>query len=367
MKRLSLAATFLILLLVTALVSSAQVKDTVLGNVRPIRDNVGFCWDSIQMDRLINYLKTIDRTPPVTSHIVAAISPHDDYLYAARVYYPLYRVLRAKEVVIFGVTHGSVRPEIGDPHNIIILDNFEYWHGLKHDISISPLREYIKTNLDTSYYRVSNKAHALEHSIEALLPFLQYYNPDIKITPIMVTQMPFGRMDSISEQLSTIISDYMKQNHLVPGKDIAFLMSSDADHYGRDFSNIPFGEDAKAHEEATDQDRRIAHQHFDGILTPQTINDLTIQLKNVVWCGKYSVPFGLITTEKVIEKSTGKSLDGKLLGYSDSYTEGVLPLKNTGMGTTAPASYEHWCGWLSAAYYLNQKPPSSKHQAPNRN
>jgi hypothetical protein len=30
----------------------------------------------------------------------------------------------------------------------------------------------------------------------------------------------------------------------------------------------------------------------------------------------------------------------------------VLPVKNTGMGTTAPATYRHWCGWLSAAYYV---------------
>jgi len=304
------------------------------------------------MERLINYLRSIDKSLSVPPHIVAAISPHDDYLYAARVYYPLYRALRAKEIVIFGVTHGDVRPEIGDPHNILILDDFKYWYGPKHNIPISPLREFIKGRLDSSYYIVSNKAHALEHSIEALLPFLQYYNPDIKITPIMVTQMPFGRMDTISDQLSTIISDYIKQNHLVPGKDIAFLISSDADHYGRDFNNIPFGEDAKAHEEATANDRRIAHKDLDGTLTSEKVSDLTLEMKNTVWCGKFSVPFGLITTEKIIEKDTSKSLDGKVLRYSDSYTEGVIPLKNTGMGTTAPASYKHWCGWLSAAYYL---------------
>ncbi|MFZ1081234.1 MAG: AmmeMemoRadiSam system protein B, partial [Candidatus Kryptoniota bacterium] len=265
-------------------------------DVRPIRDNVGFCWDAKQMSRLINYLRSIERTPPAPAHIIAAVSPHDDYLYAARVYYPLYRVLRAKEVVMFGVTHGDVRPEIGDPHNIIILDSFKYWHGPEHNISVSPLREFIKSTLDTSYYIISNKAHTLEHSIEALLPFLQYYNPDIKITPIMVTQMPFGRMDTISDQLATIISDYIKQNHLVPGKDVAFLISSDADHYGRDFNNIPFGEDAKAHEEATANDRRIAHKELDGILSPGKVADLTMEMKNTLWCGKYSVPFGLITT-----------------------------------------------------------------------
>ncbi|HUI30743.1 MAG TPA: AmmeMemoRadiSam system protein B [Candidatus Acidoferrales bacterium] len=352
MKRLILAAALSFMISSPTSMVSAQVADTALGNLRPVRDNVGYCWDSIQMKRLINYLRSVDKTPAPPSRVIAAISPHDDYLYAARVYYPLYRVLRTKEVVIFGVTHGDVRPEIGDPHNIVILDSFQFWRGPRQNISISPLREFIKSKLDTSYCIVSNKAHALEHSIEALLPFIQYYNPDIKITPIMVTQMPFGRMDTISNQLSSIISEYIRQNHLVPGKDIAFLMSSDADHYGRDFNNIPYGEDAKAHKEATENDLRIAHNDLDGILSAGKVEDLTAEMKNTLWCGKYSVPFGLITTKKVIERLTGKSLDGKVLRYSDSYSEGVLPLKNTGMGTTAPASYKHWCGWLSAAYYL---------------
>lgn len=53
-------------------------------DVRPIRDNVGFCWDAKQMSRLINYLRSIERTPPAPAHIIAAVSPHDDYLYAAQ-------------------------------------------------------------------------------------------------------------------------------------------------------------------------------------------------------------------------------------------------------------------------------------------
>ena len=267
MRRLNLTAMSLFILLITALNAFTQ-------DVRPIRDNVGFCWDSIQMNRLINYLKGIDRTPAAPSGIVAAISPHDDYLYAARVYYPLYRVLRAKEVVILGVTHGDVRPEIGDPHDIVILDDFKFWKGPEGYIAISPLREFIKSKLDTSCYIISNKAHTLEHSIEALIPFLQYYNRDIKITPIMITQMPFGRMDTVSDRLSTIISDYMKANHLVPGKDIAFLISSDADHYGQDFNNLPYGEDARAHEEGTANDRQIAQKDLDGVLSSGKVADL---------------------------------------------------------------------------------------------
>ncbi len=335
-----------------ALIFVLSVSAAPAQGTKPIRDNVGFCWNKHQMDRLINYLRKTEKAPAAPSNIIAAISPHDDYMYAARVYYPLYRVLRAKQVVIFGVTHSDVRHQIGDPHNILIMDNFENWPGLGRTVGISPLREYIKTHLDTSEFIVSNKAHALEHSIEALLPFLQYFNPNVKITPIMVTQMPYERMDAISDKLSAILADYVEENHLVPGKDIAFLISSDADHYGEDFDNSPYGENAKAHEEATANDRRIAHEDLDGILTSAKVRDLTVQLKNIVWCGKFSVPFGLLTSEKIISKLTGKKLDGKVLRYSDSYTESVLPISGTGMGTTAPASYKHWCGWLSAAYYL---------------
>ncbi len=159
-------------------------------------------------------------------------------------------------------------------------------------------------------------------------------------------------MDTISNQLSIIIAEYIAERHLKLGKDIVFLMSSDADHYGEDFDNSPYGEDARAHEEATANDRRIAHKDLDGVLSDDKVEDLTHEMDNTLWCGKFSVPFGLLTAEKTVSKVPGKKLDGKVLRYSDSYSESVLPLRNTGMGTTAPASYKHWCGWLSAAFYL---------------
>ncbi len=319
---------------------------------KPIRDKVGFCWNTHDMQALIDCLGKAADTPVAKPGIVAAISPHDDYLYAGRVYYPLHRALRARQVVIFGTTHGGVRKEIGDPRDIVIMDDFAEWPGVGRPVGVSPLRDYIKTHLDSSDFIVSNKAHGLEHSIEAELPFLQYYNPQVTVVPIMVTQMSWDRMNRLSEDLSAVIARYIEEHHLVPGTDIAFLMSSDADHYGEDFNNAPYGLDAKAHEQATANDRRIAHECLDGAVTPEKINALTVQLKDVLWCGKYSVPLGLLTARKTLAKVSPQRLDGAVLRYSDSYSEGVLPVKNTAMGTTAPATYRHWCGWLSAAYYL---------------
>ncbi|MGD0337722.1 MAG: AmmeMemoRadiSam system protein B [Bacteroidota bacterium] len=319
--------------------------------IRPVRDDIGYCWNPDQMKRFIEHLQNIEKEEPLSHTIIAGISPHDDYLYAGRMYYPLFRVLRSKEVVIFGVTHGTVRREIGDPQNIIILDRHELWKGLAGNVGISPLREFIKSRLDSQYYIVSNKAHQLEHSIEALVPFLQYYNPSITITPIMVTVMPFERMDEISGKLSSIIAEYITTRKLIPGKDIVFLMSSDANHYGKDFNNIPFGEDDVAHTRGIEQDIRVARECLEGPVQPGKIGNLTNELKNISWCGKFSIPFGLLTTQKVMEKITGKGLVGTILRYSDTYSEGVLPLTKTGMGITASFSLKHWVGFFSAGFW----------------
>ena len=219
---------------------------------------------------------------------------------------------------------------------------------------ISPLREFIRDNLDTQYYRINNKAQGLEHSIEAMVPWLQFYNPHVKIIPVMVTQMPYERMDEISDKLSSIVSEYIKKNQLTPGRDIFFLCSSDANHYGRDFNNVPFGEDSTAHAKGIEQDKQIAASYLSGVMKEENIQNFTEAMKNMIWCGKFSIPFGIMTTEKTIQKAFGKKLSGTILRYSDSYSEGVLPLKQTGMGTTAPFSLKHWVGYLSMGYWIDE-------------
>jgi MEMO1 family protein len=321
-------------------------------NIRPVRDDVGFCWTKDEMKALISLVEKGTKAPPMTGRLVAGISPHDDYLYAARIYGPLYRSFRAKEVVIFGVTHGSVRRAMEIPNGRILLETFDAWRGPMGLVKPSPLRGFISERMDRRYLAISDSAHILEHSIEALIPFLQYWNPGVHITPIMVTPMESGRMDTVSEALAPIIAEYIHTNHLVPGKDIFFLFSSDANHYGRDFANIPYGEDSTAHERATAWDRELAKRYIAVPVTPAVVDTLAAQLQKVVWCGRYSVPFGMMTTEKVMEREFHKHLHGVTLGYSDSFTERVLPLKGTQMGLTAPFSLKHWVGYLAAGFYL---------------
>lgn len=332
-------------------------------NVRPIRDSVGFCWNANEMTAFVKYLEAnVEQLPPSPGNLVAAISVHDDYLYAGKVYYPLYRMIHAKEVVIFGVTHGSVTKELGPLSNVVILDDYDRWHGPYHDVEISPLRSIIQKQLPPEYVLISNRAHALEHSIEALIPFLQYYNRDVKITPIMVTRMPLERMQDLSRRLAEIFAGYITTNHLEPGKDIVFLMSNDADHYGPDFNNSPYGTDARAHSLATENDRRIIATYLTGNIAQLNISGLTTEIwpdstsrKPIpVWCGRYPVTLGLLTVTNLTSRLGSGTLHGSLLKYSDTFTEGVLPVKNTSMGLTAVFSYQHWCAWFTEGFYLKK-------------
>ena len=328
---------------------------------RPIRDDVGFCWNPASMQKLVDYLKSQEKEYFPAEKLVAAISPHDDYLYAGRVYYPLFRILKAKEVVIFGVTHGTVRKEINGLQNILILDEYEDWPGLTKPIAVSKLREYLKERLEPSVFIVNNRAHEIEHSIEALLPFLQYFNHEIRITPIMVTPMPFERMEEVSANLAEKIAGYIKEKHLAIGKDIFFLISSDGNHYGQDFNNSPFGEGEKAWQTALALDRRLIKTYLTGVMDSAKVEGLTKELwgetyldyRNTYWCGKYSIPFGLLTAEKTVALAMDKEIKGKLFRFSDTYSEGVLPLTKTGMGTTAPFSLRHWVSFFSIGYYLD--------------
>jgi MEMO1 family protein len=348
MKRAVLALSILI-----AMSNPVLAQDT-----RQPRDSIGFCWRAGEMDSFVRYLDQNEQGgDKIPGKLVAAISVHDDYLYAGKIYYPLYKNLRAKEVVILGVTHGTVAKELGPLSNVIILDEFNRWRGPYGPVEISPLRQRIRTQLPPEYVMISNRAHEIEHSIEALVPFIQYYNRDIKITPIMVTRMPFDRMQNLSARLALIIQQYLDQNHLELGRDLCILMSNDANHYGPDFNNSPFGTDANAHALATQNDRRIISACLSGEITPEMIAQLRKEIwpdslskmPIPLWCGRYPVTLGLLTATK-LSKSLGLGdVSGSLLRYSDTFSEKVLPLHGTSMGVTAVFSYQHWCGWFTEA------------------
>ncbi len=347
---------FILLLIVLQFVSV-----TLAQTVRPIKDDVGFCWNPEQMDLFIDWLDDNAKEKNFSSeNLVAAISPHDDYLYAGKIYYPLYKLIKAKEIVVFGLMHSTVRVELGNPKDVIFLDEFDQWSGAYSNIKISPLREFIKQKFDSGKFVVSNKAHSMEHSIEALIPLIQHYNKEAKITPIIIPAISFDKMNSYSSSLASIIQEYIQKNNYKLGKDIFFLFSNDANHYGEDFKNFPYGLDMKAHTVATENDKRIVNENLVGEISGDKIKKLTQEIwpdstgqrKIPIWCGRYPIVFGMLTVQKIVKDLEKKSFSGTLFKYSDTLTEKVLPINGTSMGLTAVFSPKHWVGFFTLGFYM---------------
>lgn len=109
--------------------SASAAEQQASRRIRPVRDDVGFSWNANSMKILVDYLAANEQETFRSEGLVAAISPHDDYLLAGRIYYPLFNLIRTKEVVIFGVTHGTVRQEIKGLDSVLILDDYDLWPG----------------------------------------------------------------------------------------------------------------------------------------------------------------------------------------------------------------------------------------------
>ncbi len=327
-------------------------------------DDNGYCKTPEQIEKIVELSTALEqeslreeKSMLKSKNIVAAICPHDDHMYAAREYiHAIPYIAYARTVVIFGIVHLPPRLKLKDKdaENTLIFDDYEEWYAPYSPAKVDvKLRKYIKNRLDENSYIVSNTAHSLEHSIEAKLAFLKYYNKDVKILPIMVNAMNVNSFEKISDQLSDILISYIKENKLKLGKDITFLMSTDCTHYGLDYGHYPFGLDEEGHKRGTERDITIGKKYLSDNISEEKIMSFVEKVlsKEInTWCGRFAIPFGLLTVKKVVKEIDGKGLRGFPTRYSDNYSNGLLPAYNMGIGVTHGFSLKHWVGHWAIVY-----------------
>ncbi|BBB33555.1 conserved hypothetical protein [Thermotomaculum hydrothermale] len=324
-------------------------------NVRKPFDDISYAWSNKQIEELI---KTVERMNlpynRIDGNIVAAIFPHDDHLYSGVTLNSLIKQIKGKKLaIIFGVTHKAARKIAGKVTNTLIFDNYSYWYAPYNPVKVSDMREYLKQKLNDKDYIISNILHANEHSIEAVLPFLNYYDRGIEIMPVMIPPMDLTHIEKLSSELSKAIVSYIKEKNLNLN-EVVFLISADANHYGEDFHNLEFGKGEEGHKKAREHDLELFDKYYKGKITKTRIKRIVSDgaYEKTLWCGRYSIPFGLLTTEKTIEKLTGKNLYGHFVRYDDTYIDPIVPLKGYGFGISAPFSLKHWVGHMAIAFTL---------------
>jgi MEMO1 family protein len=337
---------------------------------RGLADTVGFAHLERQIGAVVQRIATQDG--PRLERILeansvaagdrwrAAIAPHDDYAYAGFMYPLVLRNVAASVVIVFGVAHKARQLGIEDQ---LVFDSFTHWSGPYGDIAVSPLRERIMASLPESSYRVSDEMHSIEHSIEAKLPFLQHYNRAVEFVPILVPCMSFARMNELAPRLATAIASIMSEERLEWGGDLALVLSTDAVHYGdqgwqgRNFAF--YGAGAEGYAKALGHEQLILRDCFDGELRPDRIERFTRYTLadddhreyKWTWCGRYSVPFGLLAAWHLRRLRGALPLAGKVLFYTTSLEDQRIEVGDLdGMGVTAPATLRHWVGYAAVGF-----------------
>lgn len=292
---------------------------------------------------------------------IGGVCPHDDHLYASRVYVHLTERITAPRVILIGVFH---KARLWDLKDRIVFDAFESWHGPWGDMRIDPIRSELIEALPEDTYLVNNTMHSREHSLEAIVPFLQHDFSERTIVPILVPYMAWDRIEELSDSLAAAVSKIMKKNRWRLGTDLAIVISSDAVHYGPDFDHAPFGTDAAAHEMAVERENRLAETYLEGPLEPAKLHEFLDTLVDpsdldyrLPWCGRFSIPFGLEVLRKVARTTQAAVPNGTLLRYGTSLSEPELPIskdaRDHGLGYTAPSNFHHWVGYAAVGFTLD--------------
>ncbi len=335
-----------------------------LNLIRTPIDTIGFAHLDWQMDSVI---ARIERSKPdslgnqckAVMPLKIAICPHDDYSLAGPLYYSVIKDIHAKTVIMFGVAHKAKAMWI---ENKIVFGNYTSWESPEGTIKINMgIQNAILAKLDTSLYIINDSLQKIEHSLEAITPFLQHFSHDVNIIPILIPAMPIKRMEKIADSLSLIIRDIAFKNKLIWGTDFAFVISTDAVHYGdEDWGGknyAAFGADTLGYWMAVDHEKLIIRSFLEGELTEVKCSGFyfaTVQEDNFreykwTWCGRYSVPFGLMTA-CMLGKLDGIQLNGCEYGYATSIDHRRIKVGDLRMGLTSPAKLRHWVGYAAVGY-----------------
>lgn len=363
---LLLTSVFILPILFGCTTKNSETKPTASNRLlRGLVDTVGFAVSPAQIEAVVKLSTQLEEDSLAGEDRlfkqpwIAGISPHDDYLYAGQVYVHIMRKMKAKRIILFGVAHKAWKWQV---ENKLIFDHFTHWRGPYGPVPVSGIREKILQQLPESSYLVSDEYEGEEHSLEALIPFLQYYNRDVEIVPILVPYMKWERMDSLATLLAKAVNNIITEKNWQLGKDVGFLISTDCCHYGdQDWGGknyAPFGCDIPGYEKAVAREYDIIHKHLIGATQPERLRKMLYRLVDekdvhqykITWCGRFSVPFGVDFLHRLTQQMNISPLQGHLLRYDNSVALGELPVKKLGLGQTAPSNLHHWVGYVAMGF-----------------
>jgi MEMO1 family protein len=280
--------------------------------------------------------------------VLGVIGPHDDYVYAGRVYRDIFPLVTAKTVVVVGVFHGYRRFAARDQ---LVFDPYSAWSAPDGDIAISPLRDELFAALPQGMAVKDAAAHDSEHSIEGIAYFLKHARADVEMVPLIVPVASFERLAALATALGDALAASMKKRGWELGRDVAIVISTDGIHYGDDFKYVPYGAGGiEAFKRAMDDDRRIVRETLGGVFDPakaRTFYSTVVDPDEpdryrMPWCGRFSVTLGTLVMGETARALGMAAPRGVPVALGVSVDTPEIAVRDVGIGPTAPANLYHF-------------------------
>jgi AmmeMemoRadiSam system protein B len=328
------------------------------GDVRGRIDSTAYAFHASQMAMV--WRRAEDGPPPDSlaeappPGVAAIICPHDDFSFAGRVYRRVIPLVTARTVVLVGVFHRYRR--FGE-HDRLVFDGYREWTAPDGPVPVSPLRDALLHRLPRADWTQDTTAHDLEHSLEPLVCWLRHANPGVEIVPIIVPAARFERLEALADHLASALRAELAARRWRLGKDLAIAISADAIHYGPDFKQTVFGGGGpEAYRQAVAKDHGLMTGPLQGALTTDKVRTLYETFVDPdhpddyrwTWCGRFSVPLGLLTLER-LSRGSGGSV-GHPVAYGTSVGWPELGLRDLGMVPSAPSNLYHFVGYPGVAF-----------------
>src|SRR3990167_10069049 len=130
--------------------------------------------------------------------VLGIVSPHAGYIYSGRVAGNLYSKIEIPDtVIILSPNHTG----FGAPYSIWPCGS---WRTPLGDVTVD--EEVVNELLHVcSLIEKDKEAHLYEHAAEVQIPFIQYFNPCIKIVVMVVSSMNIADLKNIGKSLSLVL------------------------------------------------------------------------------------------------------------------------------------------------------------------
>lgn len=190
------------------------------GDLRGLVDVVGFPQRADQMDFIGKTCEDLERDAIRNNQqqhglsdgtaLVCGVCPHDDYMLAGRVYSHVQRYMKARTIILIGNAHWS---EAFGIRGKLIFDDFKRWRGPYGPVAVSSARDRVIAKLPAGSYTVNRKLAETEHSLEAQIPYLQYYNRKAEILPILIPFSDWSTLDRLGKELAQAVADVAREHN----------------------------------------------------------------------------------------------------------------------------------------------------------